>query len=126
MTYKLIEHKGEKVYGKHLLLTANGCGDVILDIEAIVNFVTKLVGKIDMKSYGEPIAHKIDTDTPFGGITCVQVIRTSTITIHTYDDPKDFYLDVFSCMDYDVEKVLQYVQSFFTPKETNHQVIYRN
>ncbi|MCE7733570.1 MAG: S-adenosylmethionine decarboxylase [Candidatus Heimdallarchaeota archaeon] len=126
MTYKLIEHQGKMIYGKHLLLTANNCGDIILDIEGMVFFVKKLVKKIGMKPFGEPIAHRIDTDTPFGGITVVQIIRTSTITIHTYDAPKDFYLDVFSCKDFDEAEVLNYVNSFFKPKNINHEVIYRN
>ena len=126
MSYKLIKHHGKMIYGKHLLLTANGCGDMILNIEAIVSFVKELVKKIGMKPFGEPIAHKIDTHTPFGGITVVQIIRTSTITIHTYDEPQDFYLDVFSCMDFDETEVVRYVVSFFNPENINHEVVYRN
>ena len=124
--YRLIEVNGEKMYGKHFLGSFKNCDDKIRFLPPIIDFIKKLVNLIDMDPVGEPIAHHIDKDRGnIAGFTVVQIIHTSTITFHTYDEAKDLYLDIFSCKDFDENLVLKFAREYFMPEEVSHQTIYR-
>jgi S-adenosylmethionine/arginine decarboxylase-like enzyme len=125
LEYRQIHIYGELVYGKQLLVNAKTCNNNILDIDFVINFIKKLVLLIDMIPFGEPIAHHIDKGTKYGGITVVQIIHT-TIIIHAYDISQDFYLDVFSCMPFDEQKIVDFIESYFQPSNISTQLIYRS
>ena len=46
------------------------------------------------------------------GISAVQFIKTSNITIHTLDELERVYLNVFSCKPFDSAKVRKFVQGW--------------
>jgi S-adenosylmethionine/arginine decarboxylase-like enzyme len=84
----------------------------------------ELVPAIDMKAYGDPIVERFG-DGDDVGISAVQLIYTSAITIHTNDMYRDMYLDVFSCKPFNAETVVERVRRAFAPAEVNHQLLYR-
>ena len=115
--YKRILVDGVHYYGKHLVLTATGCNDSLLDIPSINTFLTTLVTRIDIVArFGEGIEE---------GISAVQLIETSAITIHTNDMARDLYLDVFSCKGYNELAVIAYLEEVFNPSAINWQVLLR-
>lgn len=122
--YKRIVVDGVHYYGKHLVLTATGCNDALLDTAKIAQFLTELVERIDMVAYGDPIVarfgHGIEE-----GISAVQLIETSAITIHTNDMARDMYLDVFSCKGYSELDVMAVLQEVFNPQGINWQILLR-
>ena len=122
--YKRIVVDGVHYYGKHLVLTATGCNDALLDTVQIAQFLTELVERIDMVAYGDPIVarfgHGIEE-----GISAVQLIETSAITIHTNDMARDMYLDVFSCKGYSELDVMAVLQEVFNPQGINWQILLR-
>lgn len=122
--YKRIVVDGVHYYGKHLVLTATGCNDNLLDVSRIAEFLTELVEKIDMVAYGEPIAARFGQDIE-EGISAVQLIETSAITVHTNDMARDLYLDVFSCKGYNELSVLEVLQETFNPADMTWQVLLR-
>ena len=124
--YRLIEVEGKKMYGKHFLGSFKNCDNKIRSLPPIIDFITQLVDLIDMDPVGEPVAHHIDKDRGnIGGFTVVQIIHTSTITFHSYDEAKDLYLDIFSCKDFDEKLALDFTKEYFLPEEVFHQTIYR-
>ncbi len=122
--YRRIKYDGVVYYGKHLILTARGCNKNILDTKAIAKFMTTLTKRIDMVAFGDPVAARFGSGIEVG-ISAVQLIETSAIVIHTNDQAKDMYLDVFSCKTFDENKVIEFVKKTFNPKTYNHQVLMR-
>lgn len=124
VNYKRIYIDGEYYYGKHLVLTAKSCNDDLLSVGKMKAFLATLVKEIDMVAYGEPIAARFGQGIE-EGISAVQLIETSAITIHTNDMAREMYLDVFSCKGYKVSSVLKVLQQYFAPVSCNHQTLLR-
>jgi len=122
--YRRILVDGVTYYGKHLVLSATGCNDRLISIDDIAQFLKILVPRIDMVAYGEPIVARFGEGIE-EGISAVQLIETSAITVHTNDMARDLYLDVFSCKGYNELDVLDFVQETFAPTATNYQVLLR-
>ncbi len=122
--YRRIDIDGIRYYGKHLIVTSRGCNENILDKEKIAHFMTDLVDRIDMVAFGDPVVERFGGGIEVG-ISAVQLIETSAIVIHTNDQARDMYLDVFSCKTFSEFDVLDFVQQTFGPSLTNHQVFFR-
>lgn len=122
--YRVINVDGVIYYGKHLIVTARGCNENLLEKDAIANFMTELVDRIDMVAFGDPLVERFGEGVQ-EGISGVQLIHTSAIVVHTNDQARDLYLDVFSCKTFSEDDVLEFVQQVFNPTSTNYQVLMR-
>ena len=123
-SYKRIVIDGARYYGRHLVASAHGCNDALVDKERIKQFLKEMVSRIDMVAFGEPIVERFGGGIEVG-ISAVQLIETSAITLHTNDASRDLYLDVFSCKDFSGAAALAVVQEFFAPKDVKHQELLR-
>jgi S-adenosylmethionine/arginine decarboxylase-like enzyme len=112
--YKRILIGEQRYYGKHVLLGASGCNDRLRELDIIRQFVRALVQAIDMVAYGDTFAARFGAGAE-AGISAVQLIETSAITIHTNDAAGDLYLDVFSCKDFAETHVTALVDEWFAP-----------
>lgn len=122
--YKRLVVDGVRYYGKHLVFSAAGCNDNLLDLSSVRSFLISLVDRIDMVAYGDPVVARFGSGIEVG-ISGVQLIETSAITIHTNDMARDLYLDVFSCKGFNETRVVDYVAELFAPASTTHQVLLR-
>jgi|TARA_Y100000310_G_scaffold106136_1_gene104650 S-adenosylmethionine/arginine decarboxylase-like enzyme len=122
--YRGINHDGVIYYGKHLILTANKCNKNILNKKQVANFMTELVDRIDMVAFGDPIVERFGEGIEIG-LSAVQLIETSAIVIHTNDQARDMYLDVFSCKTFSEHDVINFLLSVFEPDKINSQVLLR-
>ena len=94
--------------------------------EYIAEFATALVEKINMVAFGDPIVvHFADHDEYKAGYTLIQLIETSNINAHFVDINGDCYLDVFSCMWFDMDDVLAILSQYFNPKSVNYNFLTR-
>ncbi len=59
------------------------------------------------------------------GTSAVQFIRTSSITIHSLDDMKRLYLNIFSCRPFDSLAVRRFVCEFTGGRVVNFTVLTR-
>jgi S-adenosylmethionine/arginine decarboxylase-like enzyme len=123
-SYKRLIVNGERYYGKHLILSAAQCNENLLDLKIMTDFITQLVDKIDMRAFGEPVVARFGGGQEIG-ISGVQLIETSAITIHTNDNARDMYLDVFSCKDFDENVVVAFINELFAPENITQQTILR-
>lgn len=123
-SYKRILVDGIRYYGKHLILTAERCNDNLLDKETIAQFIIELVDRIDMTRFGDPIVERFGGGIETG-ISAVQLIETSAIVIHTNDQARDMYLDVFSCKGFSEVDVVDFVNEVFAPGYVNYQALLR-
>ena len=122
--YRRLNFEGAIYYGKHLIVTAKRCNENLLDKEAIAKFIKELVDRIDMVAFGDPIVERFGEGVEVG-ISAVQLIETSAIVIHTNDQARDMYLDVFSCKTFSEDNALEIVKEVFNPSSTNYQVLMR-
>ena len=102
-----------KVYGSHLLLDCYGANPKALqDSDLIYQFLDELPAMIGMEKVEVP--HVVSFDDPEkAGVTGIIMIITSHISIHTYSLKKCFFLDVFSCKDFDPEIVIAKAKETF-------------
>lgn len=122
--YKRIIIDGVRHYGQHLMMTATKCNDDLEDVNMVSEFLRHLVVEIDMVAYGEPLVARFGEGIEVG-ISGVQLIETSAISLHTNDGNRDLYLDVFSCKEYDNRTVVDVVRKFFKPEGVTWEVVYR-
>jgi S-adenosylmethionine/arginine decarboxylase-like enzyme len=115
-------------WGWHLLLDCSG-GDhnLITSEEHVYNFIKELVVAIDMVPYQEPLISRFAThDIDKAGISFVQMIETSHIAGHFCENNGDFYMDVFSCKDFEDDVVLEVVQKYFKPTKIRPHFVTRD
>ena len=122
--YRRITVNEEYYYGKHLIASCKGCNENVTEKQLVSEFLHSLATGIDMKPFGTPIVERFGEGIEIG-LSGVQLIETSAITIHTNDRARDLYLDVFSCKDFDENQVLQIVRQRFEPAKVIHQVLLR-
>lgn len=107
-------------YGWELTLDMRDCDPSIFNRDQLGLFFKTLCEAIDMKR--EDLHFWDYEDDPEGykrapihlkGTSAVQFIQTSNITIHTLDDLRCVYLNVFSCKTFDPEKVKAMCRDWF-------------
>ena len=114
-------------WGYHLILDVKECAkDLATDSEYITKWIKDLVAEIDMVAFGEPnIIHFGHGEEHLSGWTAIQLIETSNIVAHFCDSYGDCYLDVFSCKEFDVDKVVNHFNKWFEPKEIQKMFLNR-
>ena len=122
--YKRTEIEGIKYYGKHFILDAKLCNPNVLKKTEISRCIEEIVKKIDMVPYKELIIHRFGEGIE-EGISAVQLIMTSSITVHTNDYSRDLYLDVFSCKWFDETIIVEIIDKIFEPFNINTTIILR-
>ena len=105
-------------WGHHLMLDCRaGDLELVRDGENIKQFVKDLVNNIEMTAYGDPIVEHFATHNPeAAGYSLLQLIETSNIAGHFVDKNGDFYLDIFSCKEFDIEVAKDVVENWFNPE----------
>jgi len=112
--------RGDSI-GRHLLVDAF-CNNIeLLDsAEGLRQLLNELVLAVDMKLLlpaqtirVELQPNKIDSDQDDGGITGFAILSTSHISVHTWPLTKRFSFDLFSCHDYDYDKLLAFLDTAF-------------
>lgn len=112
-------------WGYHLIIDAYAAPiELISSGPNIEQFAKTLVSRIDMKAYGEPQVIHFGEDDKLG-FTLVQLIETSNICAHFSEETGNFYLDVFSCKEFDANEVEKTVNQFFKPERLTSRLIHR-
>lgn len=109
-------------HGRHIKVLGKGTPDLMRDVERVERFLEDLVDSLGMRCLGAPhlyeveeAIHKMGAE-PFedeGGTTGVAVLSTSHCAIHTWPLRGEFVLDVYSCRDFEAERVEDAVKKHF-------------
>jgi S-adenosylmethionine/arginine decarboxylase-like enzyme len=113
-------------YHKHLILNAIVRNPIQTE-EDCNCWLAELVRIIDMDILIPPHSKYCDIEGN-EGVTGTCVITTSHVSIHVWSKVEKPYIrmDVYSCKDFDVSKVLDYVNETMDTEEEGHLVIDRN
>jgi len=113
-------------YGKELILDLHNCDTSTFTRKSIRSYLKKLCILIDMKAeklcwwddHGVALEdQQIKPHTK--GISAVQFILTSNITIHTLDLLRNAYINIFSCKDFDENIATRFSQKWFDGEIVN-------
>jgi S-adenosylmethionine/arginine decarboxylase-like enzyme len=93
-----------QAYGRELILDMHGCNPEAFTREKIQEFMDVLCEVIDMEQCdlhfwdyeGEPEEYS-KAPIHLKGTSAIQFITTSNITIHTLDEMRRVYLNIFTC-----------------------------
>ncbi len=112
-----------KGYGKELVMDLHNCNFDKFNRKELKKFFVSLCKEINMvraplhfwdyKGYEDE--YEKDPDH-IKGTSAVQFIRTSNITVHCLDVFKSAYVNVFSCKEFDSNRVVTFCENFFEGK----------
>ena len=109
-----------KPYGYELILDLHGCDASTFNRESLDEYFEKLCKAIGMvkceRYWWDDVGVAGDekqTSPHTKGTSAVQFILTSTIVIHTLDDLKAVYANIFSCKPYDREVAEKITKEWF-------------
>jgi S-adenosylmethionine decarboxylase len=102
-----------KYWGYHLKIDALcRSADNFDDKDHAQKFVDELVEKIAMVKFG-PLHFYIFGDGDKQGPSAFQLIETSNISWHACNATGAFYLDIFSCRDYEESIALEVFEKYY-------------
>ncbi len=105
---KLLKLHGK---GNHLILDGYSKYKKLSEVRFIENFLVELTKEIKMRAISKPLVlyHNCKTSEE-SGVTGTILLAESNITIHTYPNKNQFYLDIFSCNEFEIGKTLDYLR----------------
>lgn len=106
--------------GKELILDLFSCELTTMSKSSLDKFFVELCDKIDMTRtelfYWEYLEDQDKDPEEFShleGLSAVQFIKTSNITVHTFDNDKKVSINLFSCKDFDELEAELFIQNYF-------------
>ena len=122
----------DKPYGQELIIDVHNVTEGPLLRDEIASFCNRLCNIIDMEREqlffwdyeGDPEGYN-NAPAHLKGISAVQFIKTSNITIHSLDELKRLYLNIFSCKTFDASIVREFVEKWTGGDIVNFQEITR-
>ena len=122
-----------KDYGIELILDIHDCDPSVFNRSDLAVFVKELCDLIDMEredlyfwDYEDEYQEVYDNlPAHLKGTSLVQFIKTSNIVIHTLDDLRKVFLNIFTCKDFVIEDAKKYSEQFFGGKIVRAHVIRR-
>lgn len=115
-------------YGKHLLLEViTKDGKDLASVAKMKKFFDLIISRVGFNIVLKPMFYKFKprVKNELSGITGMCVVSESHISIHTWPEREYFAFDIFSCSDFDVNKVIDIISELFDVKELNSQIIER-
>ena len=118
----------KKVFGYQLLVDCYDCKEGACDDLALCyEFLDQIVPFIEMEKQGEPAVFRTDEVRFPGkdGLSGWVPLAESSIVIHTLSLNNYISLDVYSCKEFDTDKVIEFVKKWFTPKNIDTNFVHR-
>ncbi len=115
-------------YGKHLLLeVVTKDGKDLASVAKMKKFFDLIINRVGFNIVFKPMFYKFKPRIKgeLAGITGMCIVSESHISIHTWPEKNYFSFDIFSCSDFDVNKVVDIVEEVFLAKEIYSEIIER-
>ncbi len=118
------------MFGPHLMLDCYGCNEEKLkDAKFILKFLKNTPKKFGMHIIKEPFLISYDENPETwdnGGVSAIVIIAESHIAIHTFPGNDGFMsLDMFSCKEFNIEKIISIINKEFKPKMIEKNLVMR-
>jgi S-adenosylmethionine/arginine decarboxylase-like enzyme len=120
-------------YGKEVVLDLYDCDSSKFTREHIEKYFIDLCDLINMVRCDLHFWDYEDDEEEYNaapdhlkGVSAIQFISTSNITIHTLDVLKKVFLNIFTCKDFDPEMAVEFSKAYFRGKVRTFKVIERD
>ena len=122
------------MYGKELILDIHDCDVSKFNRKDIEAFLVKLCDNIiymeraDLHWWDYEDDNQEDYDNApshLKGTSCVQFISTSTIVIHSLEDLKKVFINIFSCKNFNANATAEFTQNYFGGNVITKEIIER-
>ena len=94
------------------------------DLKLIRNVLSFLPSEIGLNKISEPLVVRCNAEDE-SGISGVILMAESHISIHTYPKKNFSVMDVFSCKEFDVDRVIKILKNKFEFNKINEKLILR-
>ena len=112
-----------KPWGKSVSIDLHECAhERLIDGELLKEFVLETIKLIGMVAHGPCHVERFGVGP---GLSAMQFIETSTITVHLDEVDNRAFIDVFSCKDFDASKAVGYAKEFFGAQSVKSTVLVR-
>ncbi len=118
-------------YGHELIVDLHGCHGGPFGREHLDRYFFELCDLIDMERHDfhfwdyDDGEERAAAPVHLAGITAVQFISTSNITVHTLDKLRAVYINIFSCKEFDYMGAMEFSKAFFGAREVEHHTFMR-
>jgi len=104
-----LEKDKHESYGQELILDFHEVPKEFFDTKIIRKFAEELCDEISMTRgpiylWGNDKSLRTMADPKADGISCVQFLHSSSITLHAIDELSRVFINIFSCKNFDVKK----------------------
>ena len=105
-------------WGMNVSIDIYGCDEAMIKDEKVVaQFIKDLVKFIGMKAYGNPVIKNFGPSPRLFGISAMQLIETSSITMHFAPETKAAHIDIFSCHSFRPNATAVFCKEYFKANE---------
>ncbi len=111
--------------GNHLILDGSSKAELD-DIKMIEKLLLELAKRIKMTPISEPlVVYHQAKDKSESGVTGTILLAESNITIHTYPAKSWFCLDIYSCKEFPIKEVTNFLKKELKIKAFKSQLLKR-
>lgn len=132
-TKRIIPMRFSPPYGMELVMDLHDCDHTLFTRIDVTQYIKELCDKIEMEredlhfwDYEKWPEHKAAAPSHLKGLTAVQFIKTSNITIHTLDDLHNIYINIFSCREFNIGEAVSFTVEFFGAGWCGHRSFERS
>lgn len=114
-----------KPWGISLAINLFECDhELLLDKKALRTFIAELIRVIKMKAHGKCHIDQFGAGS-LHGISAMQFIETSSITVHLDDKQNRAFIDIFSCKDFDTKTARAFAKEFYKARRVTSKTFIR-
>lgn len=115
----------ESPWGQLTSIDLYDCNPSLLgDREKLAEFPSRLCAEIGMRPYGEPAVEEFGRGE-LRGLSLMQFIETSTITVHLDEAGGRAFVDIFSCERFDGGAARDFSKEYFGAERAESKTLKR-
>ena len=110
------------VKGKHLFIDADRENNLMYNsISSIYELMEEIIKKLLLRRLTPPFVIKGVESNP--GLTGFMIIDSSHISIHSFKNERKVAMDIYSCKDFEHEKILDFLKKKFGSENFQHSIV---
>ena len=115
----------KKPWGKSIAIDLYGCEhEKLTDPELLEDFVRRVIKVVEMEAHGPCHVDRFG-EGKIEGLSAMQFIKTSAITVHLDEVGNRAFIDIFSCKDFNPDIATSFAQQFFSAQTAKSTVLKR-